>query len=109
MNRRGFLAGMLAACAAPAIVKASSIMRVVPIVVSRNPLFCGEIGQMSGIRIYREGLVEPTIGAVRQLKLADIDRIWAMMERIQPVDDNYYWTMKPEYAREWQRALRGTA
>lgn len=30
MNRRNFLAGMLAACAAPAIVRADSLMRIVP-------------------------------------------------------------------------------
>lgn len=30
MDRRGFLAGMLAACAAPAIVRADSLMRIVP-------------------------------------------------------------------------------
>lgn len=30
MNRRGFLAGILAACAAPAIVRADSLMRIVP-------------------------------------------------------------------------------
>lgn len=30
MNRRGFLGAMLAACAAPAIVRADSLMRIVP-------------------------------------------------------------------------------
>ena len=30
MNRRGFLGAILAACAAPAVVKASSIMRIAP-------------------------------------------------------------------------------
>ena len=30
MNRRGFLSGIIAACAAPAIVRADSLMRVVP-------------------------------------------------------------------------------
>lgn len=30
MNRRGFLGSILAACAAPAIVRADSLMRVVP-------------------------------------------------------------------------------
>ena len=30
MNRRGFLASMFAACAAPALVRAESLMRVVP-------------------------------------------------------------------------------
>jgi polygalacturonase len=31
MDRRGFLGSMLAACAAPAIVRADSLMRVIPI------------------------------------------------------------------------------
>lgn len=31
MNRRGFLTGILAACAAPAIVRADSLMRIVPL------------------------------------------------------------------------------
>lgn len=33
MDRRGFLAAMLAACAAPAIVRAGSIMRAKPIIL----------------------------------------------------------------------------
>lgn len=33
MNRRGFIAGMLAACAAPAVVKAASLMPVRAIIV----------------------------------------------------------------------------
>lgn len=31
MNRRGFLGSILAACAAPAIVRADSLMRIVPL------------------------------------------------------------------------------
>ena len=31
MNRRGFLGSIIAACAAPAIVRADALMRVVPI------------------------------------------------------------------------------
>lgn len=31
MNRRGFLGAMLAACAAPAIVRVDSLMRIVPV------------------------------------------------------------------------------
>lgn len=33
MNRRGFMAAILAGCAAPAIVKAGSLMRVNPAIV----------------------------------------------------------------------------
>ena len=40
MNRRGFLGGLLAIAAAPAIVKASSLMQVRPVVAAapRDPL-----------------------------------------------------------------------
>jgi hypothetical protein len=34
MNRRGFLSAMLTACAAPAIVRADSLMRIVPLIES---------------------------------------------------------------------------
>lgn len=34
ITRRGFLAGMLAACAAPAIVKAGSLMRIDPRIIT---------------------------------------------------------------------------
>lgn len=33
MNRRSFLASMLAACAAPAVVRAESIMRIKPVLL----------------------------------------------------------------------------
>jgi len=57
LNRRGFLAGMLAACAAPAIVKAGSLMRINPAIVAPEPtivdrfgeaLRLGEIGHLEG-------------------------------------------------------------
>ena len=38
MNRRNFLKGMLAAAAAPAIVKAENIMRVKPPEIIRQPI-----------------------------------------------------------------------
>lgn len=42
MNRRGFLGSILAACAAPAIVRADSLMRIVPretaVIVTPNAL-----------------------------------------------------------------------
>lgn len=39
MNRRGFLASMFAACAAPAIVRADSLMRVVPLQTGTVSIF----------------------------------------------------------------------
>lgn len=43
MNRRGFLGGILAACAAPAIVKAELLMPVRKIVVPANETISGLI------------------------------------------------------------------
>lgn len=39
MNRRGFLGSILAACAAPAIVRADSLMRIVPLDTVILPAF----------------------------------------------------------------------
>lgn len=43
MNRRSFLGTMLAACAAPAIVSASSIMRIKPILLSGEDFDWNEV------------------------------------------------------------------
>jgi hypothetical protein len=50
MNRRSFLASMLAACAAPAIVRADSLMRIVPreILVVRPVIPTGMIFEYLG-------------------------------------------------------------
>lgn len=98
MNRRGFLAGLLAACAAPAIVQAANIMRVAPIVVPRTSIFRGEMGEWSGVRFTDS----------RPLKLADIDRMRAVIDRLefkpQPLmvndEPHYVWYMGPNYAQK---------
>lgn len=51
MNRRGFLTGALGFLAAPAIVRASSLMPVSP-----EPLFTSHIGTYEGVRLV---VVEP--------------------------------------------------
>ncbi len=109
MNRRGFLAGMLAACAAPAIVKASSIMRVVPVVAP--PTFSGEMGQFTSIRFYEDQMIQggPAIGEVRAFSLLDLDRAITAADRVKPIDGDYVWLIKPDVARDWERALRGLA
>lgn len=53
MNRRGFLAAMLAAAAAPAIVRAASLMPGRGIIVPSNELFRGELGIVRGMAIYQ--------------------------------------------------------
>ncbi len=82
MNRRGFLAGMLAACAAPAIVQAANIMRVAPVVapvvVPRQSLWKGEMGVWNSVRI------------TERVPVTGMDR-----------DESYYvWCMEPDYAQE---------
>ena len=47
MNRRGFLTAMLAACAAPAIVRAESLMRIV-------------VPTLAEIRLYGDGIHDDT-------------------------------------------------
>lgn len=47
MDRRGFLGAMLAACAAPAVVRAGSLMRINPAIVVPTM----EIGRVDGFRI----------------------------------------------------------
>ena len=66
MDRRSFLKGILAAAAAPAIVRASSLMRVAPLIVPDpnltmldialdGPLLRGELGELNGIRFIATG------------------------------------------------------
>jgi len=53
ITRRSFLAGILALGVAPAVVKASSIMRVRPIILPGDDefrLFTGEIGRYESVR-----------------------------------------------------------
>lgn len=52
VNRRGFMATMLAACAAPAIVKASNLMPMVPTETMILPGTVGWLGAIREIRAY---------------------------------------------------------
>lgn len=53
IGRRSFLAGILGAAAAPAIVKAESLMRVV--VPKREMLIVGSLGGIERFRIHADG------------------------------------------------------
>jgi len=55
MNRRDFLGSMLAACAAPAIVRADSLMRIVPVETIVVP---PEIGVVRAVTVEIEKLIE---------------------------------------------------
>ena len=60
MNRRGFLGAMLAACAAPAIVRAESLMRIAPVAPPQGfVLTAGGLYTQSGILLANP--VGPTI------------------------------------------------
>lgn len=57
MTRRGFLGGILAACAAPAIVKASSMMKVPvrkPFLPYGFPILPMEVGKLEGVRFIEQ-------------------------------------------------------
>jgi len=95
ITRRSFLAGILALGVAPAVVKASSIMRVRPIVLPGDPefeLITEEIGRYESIRF-----IEST---------PDIHAIIVAMKRqhIPPgPDGNYIAIVHPSYMNEIQK------
>ena len=95
ITRRSFLAGILALGVAPAVVKASSIMRVRPIVLPGDAefeLFRGEIGRYESVRF-----IEST---------PDIHAMVAAMKRqhIPPgPDGNYIAIVHPSYMKDIQR------
>lgn len=65
MDRRGFLRGILAAAAAPAIVRAGSLMRINPTLVPPPPLaplFTCEIGEISGFRFIESRAIPKNLG-----------------------------------------------
>jgi hypothetical protein len=126
MNRRGFLAGMLAACAAPAIVQAANIMRVAPVVapvvVPRQSLWKGEMGVWNSVRITERVPVNSVritervpVNSVRITERVPVNSV-RITERVPvnsvritervPVtgmdrDESYYvWCMEPDYAQE---------
>jgi hypothetical protein len=59
VNRRGFLGAILVAAVAPAIVRADSLMRIVPLdtlvvtenIEGSNGLFWGQLGRFDGLKI----------------------------------------------------------
>lgn len=63
MNRRGFLGSILAACAAPAIVRADALMRVVPVdtvlffPVDNPTMYAGCIREISAYDISRDEMI----------------------------------------------------
>jgi hypothetical protein len=67
MNRRGFLGSILVACAAPAIVRADSLMRIVPMETLVS------VGADDVFKTLTE-LDAPWLGAVRELCQYEITR-----------------------------------
>ena len=60
MNRRNFLGAMLAACAAPAVVRAGSLMRINPAIVL-PPM---EIGRIESFRFVISEEILPPVDAL---------------------------------------------
>lgn len=73
-TRRGFLGAMFAACAAPAIVKASSIMQIDTRIVApklwtfealpdvvHDSIYSGEIGTVDNVRFIQEAFADPKL------------------------------------------------
>ena len=74
MNRRNFLGAMLAACAAPAVVRAGSLMRINPVIILPKM----EIGRIEGFRIItQDHLAEMT---KRRIDLAMVQWRAAIIE-----------------------------
>jgi hypothetical protein len=87
MNRRGFLGLILAAGVAPAVVKASSIMRINPpkLIVPR-----GEIGMLDRFTVY-----EIQMTNVPELALSIDDFTARVMEPINSaLTQAYYWALR---------------
>lgn len=78
MNRRGFLASVLAAAAAPAIVRSDALMRIVPrdravltLDGSESPIFGGDVGRWDAAQIFTtDPLITTDPLAVRRWSVA---------------------------------------
>jgi len=100
MDRRSFLAGILAFGMAPAVVKASSIMRVRPIVRSWDggyALLTGEIGRYDGITFYEQNI---TIDQMRRT----VDEM--RLRAIPPDSSGSYWVhMTKAHEDQWVKEI----
>jgi hypothetical protein len=61
ITRRSLLLGLGALLAAPAIVRASSLMPVKAWVAPPKPIFAGEIGSWQGIRMLDQSMIEEAV------------------------------------------------
>ncbi len=79
MNRRGFLGAILALGAAPAIVRAESLMRIKPVLLPGDDFqyFPG-----LGVALPRNALITPTILAQEALEILERHLVFA--PRIEP-------------------------
>lgn len=85
MNRRGFLSGILAACAAPAIVKAELIMPVRTIVTPlafqdittnlHDYLLQGELGTIEGFRFVSSSSMQPVADRMGRMTAVQLRRV----------------------------------
>ena len=105
IGRRSLLLGILGAAAAPAIVRASSLM---PIVVPRSPLYTGEIGVIDGaIRFVSSPLmqlqfVKDRAGRIEGIGVRHIDPASIYLDSPGPVVDRFQ-IIKVDLAQELRR------
>ena len=87
MDRRGFLAGILALGMAPAVVKASSIMRVRPVLLLGDDV----------LEFYEQTItIDQMRGVVDEMRLRHIP---------PDASGNYWATLHPSQAARWQKEM----
>jgi hypothetical protein len=127
MQRRSFLAGILAAAVAPAIARSGVLMPVKPPIwtppttgfirvdqafgESHSAIFTGEIGRWEGIRIVesplREVPADVRAGPVAALTLRMVDDVVRRMARLNIPADDRLLLVHPSTARELRKTLPG--
>ena len=122
MNRRSFLTAILALAAAPAVVKASNIMRVWPVFTGgeygwqpfdgsiSDALFTGEIGRYEGVSFRTNALGEGTVLTEENtgiLTISAVNQIIDVMKiRHIPPDrnGNYVFLAHPKAIEQYRAA-----
>lgn len=108
--RRSFLAGILGAAVAPAIVRASSLMPVAPkIIVPPSGLYTGEIGVIEDVRFVTSPLmqlrfVQDRVGRISGIGVRHIDPGLIYRDSPDPVSSRFQ-IIKPDLAHELRRAI----
>ena len=126
MNRRSFLTAILALAAAPAVVKASNIMRVRPVFTGgeygwrpfdgsiSDALFTGEIGRYEGVSYHTNGLDGGTILTEENTGILTVSAMSKVIDVMKirhiPPDrnGNYTFFVHPEAIVQYRAAGRAS-